>query len=426
MLFQRLRNRFSKERDYLGGTSLDQRYLLVSVFLYALALPMITTFSNTYLWRQSQDPVVLAVFNIGYLSGLSLGFMINGLFLRRFSPQKLCALGCVLQGVVPMVLVFLGAQADTYAIALGLCLGVSAGFYWGNRNLVTSRVSQGPGRYKYLTFENIVQIFSAVLAPFLVGWFLVLGEQTGVYSVQTAYQIAAIVAFFLLVLSGRSIAGVQEVFPSVKVLLVKQASRVWDRMRVLDFFNGCASGLEAALLFFALLTFLDQENAIGSLLSFTAVLAALGMYILGKRAKHRDHAAILGLWASVTLVGKIAFAVLYSTVGAIILQLVEGLMKSFRWASMSAVMYEAVEHEQPDTQDSQRYAYIMDREFVLNLGRVSALTVVVVVYQLHPTELIRYGLLSVVVFQILMISLTRIVTRETQHVDKIPVARVSV
>lgn len=423
MLFQIAKRQFAHERNYLGETSKDQRALLMSIFLYALALPMITTFSNTYLWRQSQDPVVLAVFNIGYFSGLSLGFLGNGLLLGRYAPQKLCALGCVLQGIVPMLLVFMRADADAYAVFLGLCLGVAGGFYWGNRNLVTSRVSQGPGRFKYISLENIVQIFSAVLAPLAVGWFLVLGERTGAYSVQVAYQISAIAGFFLLVFSGRSIAGVREIFTPVKQLLVTNASRVWDHMRLLDFVNGCASGAEAALLFFALLTFLDKENAIGSLLSFTAILAALGMYTLGKRVKHQDHAAVLGLWTSVTFVGKITFAIFYSTVGAIVLQLVEGLMKSFRWASMAAVMYEVVEYEKPDKKISQRYAYLMDREFALNLGRVSALTAIVVIYQLYPTELIRYGLLGVVIFQIAMIFLTRLVTQETHHEDKMPMTR---
>lgn len=425
MLFPKVRAFIAKEIDYLGEITLDQRYLLGSIFLYALALPMITTFSNTYLWRQSKDPVVLATFNIGYFAGLSFGFLLNGLFLRRFSPQKLCALGCVLQGLVPMLLVFLGAEADTYAALLGLCLGTAGGFYWGNRNFVTSRVTQGPGRFKYISLENIVQIFSAVLAPLAVGWFLVLGDRSGAYSIQTGYQISAIAGFFLLVFSGWFIAGVRQEFVPVKKLLVTKISRVWNSMRALDFVNGCASGLEASLLFFALLTFLDQENAIGSLLSFTAVLAALGMYILGKRVKHRDHATILSFWASITFLGKVVYAIAYSTVGAIILQVVEGLMKSFRWASMAAVMFEAIEYEKPDKNGGQRYAYIMDREFALNLGRVSALTAVVVVYQMYPEELIRYGLLSVVIFQILMIGLTRGVTQDTQHAEKVPMARSS-
>ncbi len=426
MLFQRLRTQLTKERDYLIGTSPDQRSLLISIFLYALALPMITTFSNTYLWRQSHDPVILVIFNIGYFSGISLGFVINSLCLRRFASQKLCALGCILQGLVPMVLVFLGAEADHYAWALGSALGLSAGFYWSNRNFITSQVSRGPGRFKYITFENIVQIIGAVLAPVLIGWFLVIGEQTGRYSLQAAYQISAIIAFLLLVLSGLSITGVQEIFAPVKLIFIRQTSKTWNRMRLLDYFNGWASALEAVLIFIALLLFLEQENMIGSLLSLVAVLAALGMYLLGKRAKHHDHVVILGWWTLIGLVGKICYTVLYSTVGAIVLQLVEGLTKTFRWASMSAVMYEAVEHEQSKAAVDQRYAYLMDREFSLNLGRISALVVVLVVYQVYPSEVNRYGVLGIVIFQLLMIGLTRVVTRATEHVDKLPVAPATV
>lgn len=415
MILLKLAGFFRKELVYLRELSQDQRFLLGSTFLYALALPTITTFSNTYLWRQSKDPVVLAIFNIGYFAGLSIGVFLNGLLLRWFSPQKLCAVGCLLQGLVPMVLVFLGAEAETYVVALGLTLGISGGFYWGNRNLLTSQVSQGESRFKFISLENVLQISAAVLAPLAVGWFLVLGEQTGAYSVQSAYQWSAIVGFFLLLLSGWCVAGVAQVFAPVKRLFLSRPSQAWNRMRVLDFFNGCTSGVEASILFFALLVFLDEENAIGTLLSFTAILAVLGMYTLGKRAKHRDHAAILGLWMAVTLVGKIIFAVLYSAVGAIILQTLEGLTRSFRWASMAAVLYETLDAQKPCKKTNERYAYLMDREFVLNVGRVSALVVVVLVYQQAPEILIRYGLFAIVGTQLIMILLTRQLTRDVSH-----------
>ena len=403
-----------KERDYLRELSPDQRRLLFSTFLFGLAQPMITVFSNTFLWRQSGDGIVLAVFGIGQYIGLSIGFLANGFFLKRIRPTTMFLFGCILQGAVPVLLVFMGARAEELAFPLGLSLGLSSGLYWGNRNLLTSVFTQGETRFKYISVEMTFGLLSSVIAPAAIGWFLVFGEQTGWYATDAAYQVTAMIGFALMTIGGIRVAGVRRAFERIEGLFIARASRSWNRMRLLDFVNGFTDGFERVIPLLILLLFLGKEDSVGFVQSGAAVLSMVGMYLAGKRVKHKDHARIVGVWTAVTSVGKTIFALGFSAAAALAFHALNGLVMSFRWASLAAVMYEAVDRE-PGDGLSKRYRYLMDREFFLNTGRVSGLLLFIGLYAASATFTIRYGLVFAILLQIVMILGVRAVTRLVPH-----------
>ncbi len=415
-MFSRLIAFVRKELAYLNELSADERKLLSASVLFGLAQPMINVFSNTYLWRQSGNAVVLAVFSIGFYAGLCVGFILNGLGLRRFKPTTLFFLGCVLQGAVPVLLVYAGASADELALPLGLMLGVSGGFFWGNRNLLTSTVTSDTDRFKYISLDTAFGLGAAIVSPLIIGWFLVFGEKTGLYATQSAYEVTAVFGFLLLALGGYSVARIKRKFEKLKGIFLDKRSSAWQKMRLLDFVNGFTDGFERVIPLLILLLFLGKEDSIGVVQSAASILSFLGIYAIGKKAKHKDHARIIGLWTVVTSVGKAIFAILYSSAGALIFHGFNGLVLSFRSASMSAVMFEAVDRE-PGTGVSKRYRYIMDREFVLDIGRVLGLLAFIGLFTYSASFTVRYGLLLSIGTQLLMVILVKVVTKLVPHED---------
>ncbi|MFA5945376.1 MAG: hypothetical protein WC802_00500 [Patescibacteria group bacterium] len=415
-MFLRLRAVINKELHYLQGLSADQRQLLLSSALFGLAQPMITVFSNTYLWRQSHSPVTLAVFGIGQYAGLCFGFLLNGFGLQRFRPTTLFLAGCLLQGVVPVLLVSAGVNAAIFAPLFGFALGSAGGFYWGNRNLLTSALTNSVQRFKYISLESTFGLASSVLAPVLIGWFLVFGEHTGLYAAQSAYEVTAVVGFFLLAVAGWCVSRIHHAFEPLKKLFIEKRSSRWQKMRLLDYVNGFTDGFERVIPLVILLLFLGKEDSVGTVQSVAAILSMLGMYIAGKKVKHKDHARIVGMWTLVTGAGKTVFAVLFSTIGALIFHGLNALVVSFRWASLAAVMYETIDGE-PGAGLAKRYRYLMDREFALNAGRVSGLFVFIGLFTVSAAFTMRYGLLLSILFQCVMILLVKIVSRAVPHED---------
>lgn len=379
--------------------------MFASLF-YSLASPMLFLFSATYLWRQSQDPIVLAVYYVGFYSLLPVGFLVNGFFLRRFSAKAMYFAGCVLGGAVPMLLVSLGGFADNMSLLLGALLGLASGLYWGNRNFLTCELTVNARRFKYITVEWVLMIAAAVASPLIIGSALVFGERTSWYGVDLAYHVCAFMALIILALAGFLVLLIKNTFAAPDRLLVRRPSRVWNTLRLLEVVNGADGAAELIIPTVLLLLFVGSEDSIGLVQSVTAVLGALGLYILGKSERH-DHARILTLWGALTFVGRAVFAWLNSLFGALVLFAVEGFVGSFRWASLTAVMYETVDEEQKSQDVSRRYAYIMDRESFLNCGRVLALLLFIVSFVAFSQAAIRFGMLFALVLQISMVLLTR-------------------
>lgn len=395
-----------RQFQYFQELPADQKRFMSASFLYSLAQPMLFLFSATFLWRQSEDPIVLALYYIGFYCGLPVGCLANSILLRRFSPKGLYLLGCLLGGAVPTLLVSMGASAADAALWLGLLLGFAGGVYWGNRNYLTAELTVNARRFKYISLEWVLMTVAAILSPLVIGWTLMFGERTGLYETGAAYGVCALVALVLLFGAGALVLGVKQTFARLDRTFVKHPSRDWNTMRLLDALNGAEQISEVIIPIVLLVTLIGAEDSIGVIQSATAVLAAAAMYLFGKRERH-DHATVLSLWCGLTFIGRVVFAALNSLAGAFVLFGVEGFTGSFRWASLSSVMYEAVDREQRSGDITRRYIYIMDREFFLNAGRVFSLLVFITCYTFFPAPTIRFGMLSVLAVQIGMVLLTR-------------------
>ncbi len=385
--------------DMFKNLSSAQRRLLTSFFLFGLATPMVVVYANTFLWRQTQDLLTLAIFNIGNYIGITLGFLFNARLLRIFESGRLYAFGCVLQGIVPIVLVALGAQANTYVLPLGIVLGIAQGFFWSNRNALTSKVTQGPHRYQFISTETAFSIIAGIGSPLLIGWFIAFGETLPSYTVEQAYQITSVLGFLLLVGAGMLAWNyIVEPFAD-KVFFVKPASTRWNLQRLLEGVNGIASGIESILPLVIILLFLGQEEAVGTVKALASALSAVVIFLLSRRVRHNHHTALFSIWLLFNFVGAAIFFWWYSPLSALVFFVLNGLVASLRWSSLITVMYELVDRE-IEHDGSHRFVYLIDRELFLNAGRVAGIALLAWFYTLNPAMTLRSGLVLMILIQI--------------------------
>jgi len=381
-----------------------QKRLLGSFFLFGLASPMVVVFSGTYLWRQDHNPLTLALFSIGNYIGISTGFLMNAKLLRVFGSGKLYALGCLLQGVVPMVLVALGAHASDFALLLGLTLGIAQGFFWANRNAITSKITEGPYRYRFISIETALATLAGILSPLLIGWFIVFGETFSSYTIEQAYQITSVIGFVLLIASARFAWSFELEPQDLSQIRLQHVSPVWNKQRLLEYINGIAGGMESVLPLIVILLFLGQEEAVGTVKSVTSLLSAIMIFLIGKRVRHSHHATLFKIWMLANTVGAIVFAIWYSPFAALIYFLFAGLVGSLRWSSFVTVMYEVIDRENMD-KSSHRFLYLLDREICLNLGRITGLLMFIGIYLANPDFLIRFGFVMILMIQLFTLGL---------------------
>ncbi|MEI6511158.1 MAG: MFS transporter [Candidatus Uhrbacteria bacterium] len=384
--------------------SKNERWLLFSYLLFVLASPIFSTFTNTFLWRHSHDPVQLAVYNIGMYAGVPLGFLLAETMLRRWRYKRLFFLGSVLQGVIPLVITIVRPSSFGLVALLGALFGIPMGLYWANRNLITLRATEGRHRLSFLSVESAQNIAAGIVAPFLIGLFLA----SHAANIGLAYVVLMTAGLLMLLVAGAAVAttDVDPMFQRIGTLLVPDPSARWKRQRWFEFVGGIQTVYESVLSLLVILTLLGQEASVGSVKSGVAILAAAAMFLVGKKIPERLYGRVF-LIAFALIGGTSAlFALGYDAPTALVFFAAFGVVASFRQVVAMSVMFRTIDAEVART-DGNRFLYLFDRETFLNFGRIFALIVFIACVTVAPTATLRYGLLATSLLHVPMLYLVK-------------------
>lgn len=370
--------------------STNERRILLSFLLFIVAWPAFSTFTNTFLWRNSGDPFGLAVYAIGTYVGVPVGFFLNSALLLRVPFKRLFLAACVLQGVVPLLLTLFRPTSLAEIAGYGILFGIPMGLYWGNRNLMTLCATESCHRLRFLSMEAVQNTAAGIVVPLVIGYWLAnAGEGVG-----TAYVAMMAVGFVLLAVSGLLIASTDTEIPHRREpsAFVDHPSPLWKTQRAFEFLIGGMTAIESTVSLLVVLTFLGMEDAVGTVKSLAAILTAVVMYRFGKRIPESRYRAVL--WFSFALVGAAAavFAFKFSGPASVPYFVAIGLIGAFRTTTTMSAMYKTVDHEAGRT-DRNRFVFLFDREVALNAGRVTALVAMVAFLVVAPDTFLRYALL---------------------------------
>ncbi|MFH1404804.1 MAG: MFS transporter [Patescibacteria group bacterium] len=391
---------FENEKKFIKGRSSNERRLLASFFFWALSQPFLSVFINTYLWRDNPVPITLFFYSSGFFAGMIIGFFLNTrFFLRTLCVKRALILGILLQAVIPFLLIWLHLETILPTVFIGLLIGTGAGFYWANRNTLTSQATDKSKRNAYASIEFSLMTFAGVISPLLLGWFLGFSEHTELYSVQTAYTVSAWVSMGLLAISAYFLTKLtlgKECF-NIKSLFVKQASRRWQWLRAFEFFDGMIYGAEAVIPLLLILYFLGKEGMVGTIGSATALLSGVLLYAIGRRI--RDEIRVIQVWFLFSFIGVICIAAFFNPIAILFYYFLRGLTGSFKGSALQIILLDVVA-DQKNSDDSRRIQLLFDREVVLNFGRLAVLIPLIPLSYFYPDFVMRFGLFIVLFAQL--------------------------
>lgn len=339
----------------------------------------------------------MITYNVGIYIGVALGFIANRTLLLRFPARALYQISCVLQGIVPLILVWFSPKSPTSVLGLGLCFGLSAGLYFANRNFFTSLITKGKHRFTFLSLDTAMATLSAVMSPLLVGWYLTFAQVERHVATGTAYLHTTIVGFAFLLCAGAFIYVPEgEAQQSTKRIFIGNASKRWNAVRLMDFVGGLAHGVFMTIPFLAALTLLTAEVSIGKMQSGATLIGALSIYLVGKYRTKIPHGALIGIWLGVSAIagGLIAFA--FSAWSVVTAAILAGAVGPLYRTSTAHLMYEAVDKES----GAERASFLLDREIFIDAGRVVALIGCGIALYFSYDATLRYGYLYATVIHV--------------------------
>ncbi len=395
----------------------DMRILLITNIIYALVLPITDIFVSAYIMRNSNEPTLVAIYQLCLYSGIPVTFMINGFLLNKIKIAHLYSFGMLLSGV-SMIFMMSLYRLDTTGVGLaGLIMGASFGFFWANRDFLALNTTNDGNRNYYYGIETFFYTITSIIIPFIVGWFLISSRDMGWFggNIIRAYQLVTVGVFALTIFSSCVIHREKFRNPVQKRFIYFRFDKLWRKMLVLAGLKGIAQGYLVTSPAILIMTLVGDENSLGTIQAVSGIFTAVILYILGRitRPKHRIYIFSAGLLIFVC--GTLANAVLFSATGVIIFMLAKVLFQPLHDIAYFPIQMKVIDVVSKKEKRNE-FSYIFNHEFGLYTGRFFGLTLFIFLANFVSLNFsLKYSLLIIALIQLISIPVANNITNHTNN-----------
>lgn len=370
-----------REVEYFSRLQRDARALLATFFIAGMAGPLLSLFTNAFIWRETNDLVTVIHYNLAAFAGIMAGFIVNGWLGKIASARLLYAIGFVAQGLAVTLLFFTQEISLFDAWIFGGGYGLAAGLYWANRNLFTLAMTKSEERNYFCNLELAIDNILAVIMPALVGWCIELAGR----EVQDRYRTLIVAAEFILLCGSALILQMR--FPASKfnAMFVSKLTQLWTKTRILIVTIGVFDGISYLLPPLLSMRLVGGEGLLGSVMSFSALLTALALYAVARKGPAGNRLTVLSAGIILLTLGAANLALFFNGLSAVIFLAIGITGWALILASTNALILDLIDNDAVGSNNSQ-YAYVVDRELFLAVGRAIGLGVILTGAVLLPLD----------------------------------------
>ncbi|RPI22292.1 MAG: hypothetical protein EHM70_23985, partial [Chloroflexota bacterium] len=167
--------------------SCSGKRMALAIVLYGVFSPVLSLIMNVYFWRTSKNIQAIILFNGIAFFLLPLVNYLSGLTMKVVPPKISFAFSYLLIAASPLILFTQNFEPYQMAAIMGVAYAFSRGIFFSNRNFLEINLTEDGQRNFYVSLTSFFNESLSIAVPFVAGWFVVLGEDLGLYSINTAY-----------------------------------------------------------------------------------------------------------------------------------------------------------------------------------------------------------------------------------------------
>ncbi|MDZ4716004.1 MAG: hypothetical protein SH819_11095 [Cytophagales bacterium] len=396
------------------------RILLVTNMIYAFVLPVIEIFVGAYIMRSSNDPKIVAVYQLTVYTGIPITFLLNGFLLNRIKISNLYSFGMLLSGLSMLVMMSLDHLSVVGVGAAGILMGCSFGFFWANRDLLALNTTNDQNRNYYYGVETFFYTLTFIIVPLVVGAFLAKTDADGWFgrNINTGYQLVTVVVFLLTILSSLVIHKEDYKKPEQKEFLFFKFHVLWRKMLVLAALKGLAQGYLVTAPAILVMRLVGNEGSLGLVQGASGVATAIMLYLLGRMSAPSHRIYIFSAGLLIFLVGTLVNGIMFSAIGVMAFILCKVL-----FAPLHDIAYFPTQMRVIDVvskiENRNEFAYIFNHEFGLYIGRFIGLGLFIyLATYVSESFALKYALIVIAVLQLLSIPMAQHIIKESHKLSK--------
>jgi YQGE family putative transporter len=413
-------SKLQQELSFFRSQPLGMRMLLLTNLIYGLVMPIIELFIGAYIMRNSNDISLVVVFQLAVYTGIPTTFLINGWLLNHMPIARLYSFGMLLSGV-SMTAMMLLDRLDTVGVFFaGLIMGLSYGFFWANRDFLALNTTEDRNRNYYYGLETFFYTLTGILVPFLAGTFIAATQRNGWFAgnVNFAYYILTGCVFVLTIVASILVHSGQFKNPRRAPFVFFRFHPLWQKMLRLAALKGVAQGYIVTAPVMLIMSLVGQEGALGVIQSVAALLSAILLYVLGRRATPEHRLQIFTAGLSLFLLGAAINAGLYSATGVILFVLCLIFARPLLDIAYFPIQLKVIDFVAAK-EGRNEFAYILNHEFGLYVGRLFGCGLFIVLARyVNEYVALRYALLVIAAVHFLSVFMARSILRDPAWKDE--------
>ena len=415
-----MKKKILEEFSFFMSMPRDMRLVLITNMIYAFVIPIIDIFVGAYIMRSSNDPSMVAVYQLCVYTGIPFAFLINGFLLNKINISHLYSFGMLLSGV-SMIFMMTLSDINMLGVSItGFIMGGSFGFFWANRDFLTLDTTNDSNRNYYYGVETFFYTITFIIVPAVVGWFIVKSTSLEWFggSIQGAYKAVTVVVMLLTILSSIVIHLHKFRNPREKKFLYWRFDKLWRKMLGLASLKGMVQGYLVTAPAILILTLVGDEAALGTIQSISGILTAFLLYFLGRTTQPKHRIIIFAAGMIIFLMGALTNMILFSAIGVIVFVLCKVLFMPLHDIAYFPIQMQVIDMLS-EKENRSKYAYIFNHEFGLYLGRFFGLVLFIgLAFYVSKEFALRYSLVIVALIQMLAIPLAKNIMKNSYADEK--------
>ncbi|MBW6492381.1 MAG: MFS transporter [Lentimicrobium sp.] len=415
-----MKNKILSEFRFFMSMPRDMRLVLGTNMIYAFVLPIIDIFVGAYIMRSSNNPSMVAVYQLCVYTGIPFTFLINGFLLNKIKISRLYSFGMLLSGVSMIFMMTLSNISMVGVSISGFIMGASFGFFWANRDFLALDTTNDTNRNYYYGVETFFYTLTFIIVPAVVGWFLIQSGNLGWFggNVVGAYKIVTGIVLLLTILASIVIHQHRFNNPKQKKFLYFHFDPLWRKMLGLASLKGMVQGYLVTAPAILIMTLVGNEGDLGTIQSVSGILTAFILYFLGRTTKPKHRIYIFAAGMTIFLVGALTNQILFSAFGVIVFVLCKVLFMPLHDIAYFPIQMQVIDLLS-ERENRSKYAYIFNHEFGLYLGRFFGLVLFIgLAFYVSRDFALRYSLVIVALIQMLSIPLAKNIMKHSYLEEK--------
>ena len=397
----------------------DMRVLLTTNIIYALVLPVLDIFVGAYIMRDSNDPTLVAFYQLAVYTGIPITFMINGFLLNHFKIKNLYSLGMLMSGVAMIYMMSLGKMTMAGVGISGLIMGISFGFFWANRDFLALNTTNDSNRNYYFGIETFFYTITFIIVPLVLGWFIWTSEQLQWFggNITKTYQVITIAVFILTIIASILIRREDFKNPKQKKFIFFKFRKEWKEMLFLASLKGIGQGYLVTAPAMLIMTLVGDERSLGTIQAISGIITAIILYILGRvtQPKHRIYIFATGIM--IFVLGALGNAILFSATGVIIFMLGKVLFQPLHDIAYFPIQMKVIDFVSKKEKRNE-FAYIFNHEFGLYIGRFFGLVLFMLMAKYVSTSFaLKYSILIIALLQLIAIPVAKNIINNINEIE---------